>query len=192
MSFVEFLMKYYIWILVVLIVAIVTVIGFLADARSKKKKAKEEVNMNSSGTDAQTTSTPVVPQPVNDQSIMTVDNTSSLVNSVAEPVGDLNLNNIQVEPVVEPQANVPVEPVAPVVEPQMSVPIEPVAPIVQPQMSVPVEPAGPVVQSQMSAPVEPVVPVVEPQMSVPVADNSGTQTLNDLNNASTFVTGNNN
>ena len=44
----------------------------------------------------------------------------------------------------------------------------------------------------MNASVEPVAPIVQPQMSVPVADNPGTQTLNDLNNASTFVTGNNN
>ena len=54
MNFIDFLLKYYVWILVIIGIAIVTIIGFLADNRQKKKKLekmdvkneKEEKNTN--------------------------------------------------------------------------------------------------------------------------------------------------
>lgn len=44
MSFEEFIVKYYGWVLAVLAILIVTIIGFIADKKSKKKK--EGMNMN--------------------------------------------------------------------------------------------------------------------------------------------------
>ena len=95
MSFVEFLMKYYIWIIVVLIIAIVTVIGFLADARSKKKKMKGAVSgiENENANTTATTDVGVAPQPVESQSIVSQPSQQSEMSDISMPVGDLVLNS---------------------------------------------------------------------------------------------------
>ena len=123
MSFVDFLLKYYVWILGVLVVLIITVIGFLADARSKKKKALKvennasnnvgnvENNMQEQGA--------VIPQPVQEQSIMQpeINNLNSGINEMVSPVGDLNLNS---NPTMNnSQMETPVQPVMPTAEPVM-------------------------------------------------------------------------
>ena len=43
MSFVEFLIEYYIYIIAVIIILVIGVIGFLVDSRSKEKKSNNEV-----------------------------------------------------------------------------------------------------------------------------------------------------
>lgn len=75
MSVEEFIVKHYVWILVVLAILIVTIIGFIADKKSKKKK--EGMNMNEQNINNQMMSnpdvmpnmnmatTPVQPQDVN-------------------------------------------------------------------------------------------------------------------------------
>jgi len=191
MSFVDYLLKYYVLILVVLVLAIITVIGFLADARLKKKKlAKvEKSGKGENNPEINSEVSSIVPQPINEQSIMTQNIGVQpspvveplVVNEMVAPVGDVNVGTIELSS--QPQMEVPtapvmpaVESVAPVVQPQMEVPVapvmptaEPVAPVVQPQMEVPVapvmpavEPVAPIVQPQMEVPVAPVMPAVEP------------------------------
>lgn len=46
MSFEEFIVKYYGWVLAVLAILIITVIGFIADKKSKKKKEGKKMNEN--------------------------------------------------------------------------------------------------------------------------------------------------
>ena len=46
MSFVEFLIEYYIYILAVIIVLVIGVIGFLVDSRNKEKKNKQDNSNN--------------------------------------------------------------------------------------------------------------------------------------------------
>ena len=173
MSFVDFLLKYYVWILGVLVVLIITVIGFLADARSKKKKALKvennasnnagnvENNMQEQGT--------VIPQPVQEQSIMQpeINNLNSEINEMVSPVGDLNLDS-------NPTIN----------NSQMETPIQPVMPTVEPVM--------PNVAPQMETPVQSVMPTVEPVMPNAAPQTETPQSLNDFNAANMFVTGNNN
>ena len=173
MSFVDFLLKYYVWILGVLVVLIITVIGFLADARSKKKKAlKVENNASNNAGNVENNMQEqgaVIPQPVQEQSIMQpeINNLNSGINEMVSPVGDLNLNS---NPTMNnSQMETPVQPVMPTVEPVM--------PNVAPQMETPVQPVMPTA--------EPVMPNVAPQMETP-------QSLNDFNAANMFVTGNNN
>ena len=50
MSFIDFLLKYYIWILGVLIVLILIVIGVLVESKSKEKGEKKERNKKSTPT----------------------------------------------------------------------------------------------------------------------------------------------
>ena len=169
MSFVDFLLKYYVWILGVLVVLIITVIGFLADARSKKKKALKVENNAGNVENNMQEQGAVIPQPVQEQSIMQpeVNNLNSGINEMVSPVGDLNLNS---NPIMNnSQMEKPVQPVMSTVEPVMS--------NVVPQMETPVQPAMPTV--------EPVMSNVAPQMETP-------QSLNDFNAANMFVTGNNN
>ena len=209
MSFVDFLLKYYVWILGVLVVLIITVIGFLADARSKKKKALKIEN-NAGNVQEQGA---VIPQPVQEQSIMQpeVNNLNSGINEMVSPVGDLNLNS---NPIMNnSQMETPVQPVMPTVEPvmsnvapQMETPVQPVMPTVEPvmsnvapQMETPVQPVMPTVEPvmpnvapQMETPAQPAMPTVEPVMSNVVPQMETPQSLNDFNAANMFVTGNNN
>lgn len=46
MSFIEFLLEYYIYILAVLVILIVGVIGFLVDSKNKEKSKNKELNVN--------------------------------------------------------------------------------------------------------------------------------------------------
>ena len=185
MSFVDFLLKYYVWILGVLVVLIITVIGFLADARSKKKKALKVENNAGNVENNMQEQGAVIPQPVQEQSIMQpeVNNLNSGINEMVSPVGDLNLNsnpimnNSQMEKPVQPVMPT-VEPVMPNVAPQMETPVQPVMPTVEPimpnvapQMETPVQPVMPTVEPvmpnvapQMETPVQPVMPTVEPVM----------------------------
>lgn len=52
MSFVEFLLEYYIYILIVLILLIVTVIGFIVDSKNKEKLKNDKVIEKISGTNS--------------------------------------------------------------------------------------------------------------------------------------------
>ena len=40
---VDFLLEYYVWILVVLVILLITVIGFLADTKKKKKMREKTI-----------------------------------------------------------------------------------------------------------------------------------------------------
>ena len=51
MSFIDFLLKYYLWIIAVLVILIITIIGFLADKRQKiKTNKKEKAGQNNTAT----------------------------------------------------------------------------------------------------------------------------------------------
>ena len=74
MSFIDFLLKYYIWILGVLIVLILIVIGVLVESKSKEKGEKKEKNKKATTTLAEvqnpeniTTTSSVQPGLANEQ-----------------------------------------------------------------------------------------------------------------------------
>ena len=48
---VDFLLEYYVWILVVLVILLITVIGFLADTKRKKKKREKMEGAQASDSD---------------------------------------------------------------------------------------------------------------------------------------------
>ena len=191
MSFVDFLMKYYIWIIVVLIIAIVTVIGFLADARSKKKKMSGSVSgIDGANSNTDSDKSVVAPQPVDGQSIVSQQNEQVGVSDISMPVGELVLNSgiVSEVPVVEP--------VAPVQEPVGEVPVmpvvEPVVPVQGPVGEVPVMPVvEPVASVQEPVGEVPVMPVVEPvapvQEPVGVASNSASNLDQSLSGFNSFV-----
>lgn len=59
MTFFEFVQTYYIWLLVVTIILIITIIGFFADRRDKKRKAEKE-NLNIQSNQKTTDEIPLV------------------------------------------------------------------------------------------------------------------------------------
>ncbi len=113
MSFVEFLMQYYVWILVLLAIAIVTVIGFLADKKGRIKKGKSgenkavispksEVSSNATTVGTVTPASGVVPA-VNNQAVtgnIPVSGQTVFNPSIASNVNDSMVANGNVAPEV--------------------------------------------------------------------------------------------
>lgn len=92
MSFVEFLLKYYIYILAVLVVLIVAVIGFLVDSKNKEKKKKgdtlkKDVQNNNGG------------QLINNE----MNNNEPLEQPQVQGVSINNERNVQTDVIQQPQ-----------------------------------------------------------------------------------------
>ena len=93
MSFVEFLMQYYFYIVAVLIVLIVGVIGFLVDSKNKNKK-KNVVNEepNSNGEQVANNVNPLQETPINNG----LNNVEVMGMQVMQPMGgDITQNQVQ-------------------------------------------------------------------------------------------------
>lgn len=115
-NFVQFLLDYYVWILVVLGVMIITIIGFLVDSKQKrKKKEKEESNIPSEVKTVEplpeTTTQEVAPvmEAKNEPVPAVVDNViggngvytnpqtvnSAVVQQPAQPIANSNVSTVQ-------------------------------------------------------------------------------------------------
>ena len=95
MSFVNFLLEYYIYILVVIIILIVGVIGFLADARHKNKAVDKENNVQTNNVNQQPNNNNIVNEQQN-QTINSLNKNTTDINSSNE------LNNLQDSMIQEP------------------------------------------------------------------------------------------
>ena len=160
MSFISFLMEYYVWIILALIILIIGVVGFLVD--SSRKKAKVNMNMQQSN-DVQSNSqngnvsngqvagdlggvAALGNGGTNNSGVM---EQFEMVPSNGLPASSVE-TGVQAAPAVEPQVEQPVA--VPTVEAQ-------VTPVVEPQVEQPV--TVPTAEVQ-------VTPVVEPQVEQPV------------------------
>ena len=122
MDFIDFLLEYYVWVLVVLIVLIVTIIGFLADKRMKLKKDKETKNNvtsqnenTASLAENQMVTPPVEPMALEPTPINIENNVGNNVNLNTGFVSDNNLNannNFGYVPLSEQKPNIPPSPIA--------------------------------------------------------------------------------
>lgn len=103
MNIKDFLIDNYIWILVVILLSIVTIIGFLAD--KKRVKNKKDVNSTASnGTDAQTTAIPDnLNNPVN-TGVNYQTNSNQQFDSLNMPLPQANINMQPTAPVEPVQA----------------------------------------------------------------------------------------
>lgn len=119
MNIKEFLLNNYIWILVVILLSIITVIGFLADKSKGTKKNKQKQSpmtpmpnqnvspINSTPINYQPTQT--VPEPINYQNPQMINNPS--INNI-QPMPNPNLNsNININQPMNPNLNNPNQPI---------------------------------------------------------------------------------
>ena len=139
MSFIDFLYKYNIWIIVILVVLIITVIGFLADRKLKMKKKKEEVasvngnkTLNNVQQENNMTEQNMNNNELNAAPILGVNDGGAQVN--------ISASIPPVTPNIEPAMESPVPPVAPSMGPAMEPPIPPVQPSVAPAVEMPTIP----------------------------------------------------
>lgn len=132
MSFEEFIVKYYGWVLAVLAILIVTIIGFIADKKSKKKK--EGMNMNEQNMQSMQNNQfmpnndvntmpnmNMEPTPVQAQSINpSMDMPNMNMGSVSMPNSNVN-PSVNMESMVQGSSNMQMPNiVSPTIEPAMS------------------------------------------------------------------------
>lgn len=147
MNVFNFLSENFVWILVVLLLTIVTIIGFLVDRKKNAKKKEEQTmpngNMNMSNSALQSgvlqaNSAIQQPQPINFNS-QPVNSNGNMINNMLNNPG--NINNVQSQPVISVPTNVVQQP-----QPQQMQPANNPAPSLQnfkPQMfSEPVSQVG--------------------------------------------------
>lgn len=93
---IEILTEYYVYIMAVLLIAIITIIGYLADKRDQKRKAKvDETKKEIKGEVIEPTPV-VMPQPI-DKSDLTVTNPITNDSNSNNINGDINVVNNEVK-----------------------------------------------------------------------------------------------
>ena len=115
MTFLEFLETYYIWLLVVTVILIITIIGYLADRRDKKRKlVKEQVESNAVvSNNVNLTGTVPVQESLN--------NISAQQPVVNDKVSDNMVTDAPVVPNVNQNIGSPIVNEVPEVNPQMNI-----------------------------------------------------------------------
>ena len=97
MSFIDFLIQNYVYILVVLIILILIVIGFIVDKSGKNKK-KETKAKNKNIDPASPELTPETPTPVPNVSLNQGPPGANTITSPVREVGDTNPNRVNINP----------------------------------------------------------------------------------------------
>ncbi len=185
MNFIDFLLKYYVWIIVVLIILIVTIIGFLADKRLQIRKKKKGEKVDAVQNNEQVNE-PTSLQPENIFKESEKVNNEGNVNSFGfvplsdqkpsiAPKVEQNLNNNigEVTPQMQTSGPMPGAPVPPVSERINSweqKPVEPVTPQMVnpgPMPGTPVPPVSEPINSWEQKPVEPVTPQMQTPGTMP-------------------------
>ena len=150
----DFLVEYYVWVLVISIFLILVLIGYIADQKRKLKKIKEEKNIEQ----------PQVQQPVNEV-VNTPINDVVAPNVETTPVNEVSTPDVQTAPINEV--------VTPVVEP-ISEPIQQQSEVIDSSLFAPIGdtpvPAQPVMEPVIETPVTEINNVdLTPQQEIPSA-----------------------
>lgn len=94
MSFIDFLIQNYVYILVVLIILILIVIGFIVDKSGKNKKKEPKAPKNKNMDPASPELTPTAPTPVSSVSLNQGPTGANTITSPVREVGDANTNRV--------------------------------------------------------------------------------------------------
>ena len=98
MSFIDFLIQNYVYILVVLIILILIVIGFIVDKSGKNKKKEPKAPKNKNMDPASPELTPAAPTPVPSVSLNQGPTGANTITSPVREVGDANTNGVNMNP----------------------------------------------------------------------------------------------
>mgnify|MGYP004566287917 CR=1 FL=1 len=105
MSFIDFLIQNYVYILVVLIILILIVIGFIVDKSGKNKKKEPKAPKNKNMDPASPELTPAAPTPVPSVSLNQGPTGANTITSPVREVGDTNRVNMNPTPLREVPTN---------------------------------------------------------------------------------------
>jgi len=179
----DFLVEYYVWVLVISIFLILVLIGYIADQKRKLKKIKEGKNIEQP--QVQQPVNEVVNTPINDAIVPNVETTpinevsTPVVEPVAEPIQEqsevidsslfapIGDTPVPSQPIVEPVVETPVTEINNVdLTPQQEIPSTVVEPVTE-VASIPE--TSPVIPEPVYEPVEEVIDINEPieQIEVP-------------------------